>query len=137
MSTTQETHFKPGQTSLDGGGNSSAHRSICRSGSKNEHGIEAAYCFRPIHGGSSVESGFEPGTLRPQSRDLTTRPPRPYNDWKSALESGFKRRITIQEFLAHQSDRKLKMDESLIDYIYAKDALLEKAPFTIPQFDRI
>ncbi|GBN84389.1 hypothetical protein AVEN_68258-1 [Araneus ventricosus] len=31
----------------------------------------------PIHGGSSVESGFEPGTLRPQSRDLTTRPPRP------------------------------------------------------------
>ncbi|GBN48200.1 hypothetical protein AVEN_156177-1 [Araneus ventricosus] len=31
----------------------------------------------PIHGGSSGESGFEPGTLRPQSRDLTTRPPRP------------------------------------------------------------
>ncbi|GBO05487.1 hypothetical protein AVEN_57977-1 [Araneus ventricosus] len=34
-------------------------------------------CNRPIHCGSSVESGFEPGTLRPQSRDLTTRPPRP------------------------------------------------------------
>ncbi|GBM07264.1 hypothetical protein AVEN_187831-1 [Araneus ventricosus] len=34
-------------------------------------------CNRPQHGGSSVESGFEPGTLRPQSRDLTTRPPRP------------------------------------------------------------
>ncbi|GBM04609.1 hypothetical protein AVEN_242847-1 [Araneus ventricosus] len=31
----------------------------------------------PIHGGSSVESGFEPGTFQPQSRDLTTRPPRP------------------------------------------------------------
>ncbi|GBO27621.1 hypothetical protein AVEN_239945-1 [Araneus ventricosus] len=30
----------------------------------------------PIHGGSS-ESGFEPGTLRPESRDLITRPPRP------------------------------------------------------------
>ncbi|GBO26479.1 hypothetical protein AVEN_270029-1 [Araneus ventricosus] len=29
----------------------------------------------PIHGGSSVESGFEPGTLRSQSRYLTTRPP--------------------------------------------------------------
>ncbi|GBO30006.1 hypothetical protein AVEN_161647-1 [Araneus ventricosus] len=29
-----------------------------------------------IHGGSSVESGFEPGTLRPLSRDFTTRPPR-------------------------------------------------------------
>ncbi|GBN39986.1 hypothetical protein AVEN_73269-1, partial [Araneus ventricosus] len=34
-------------------------------------------CNRPTHGGSSVESGFEPGTLRPQSWDLTTRPPRP------------------------------------------------------------
>ncbi|GBM29920.1 hypothetical protein AVEN_111228-1 [Araneus ventricosus] len=31
----------------------------------------------PIHGGSSVESGFEPATLRPRGRDLTTRPPRP------------------------------------------------------------
>ncbi|GBM14044.1 hypothetical protein AVEN_209938-1 [Araneus ventricosus] len=30
----------------------------------------------PIQGGSSVESGFEPGALRPQSRDPTTRPPR-------------------------------------------------------------
>ncbi|GBO46323.1 hypothetical protein AVEN_163349-1 [Araneus ventricosus] len=30
----------------------------------------------PIHGASSVESGFGPGALRPQSRDLTTRPPR-------------------------------------------------------------
>ncbi|GBN88015.1 hypothetical protein AVEN_114816-1, partial [Araneus ventricosus] len=26
----------------------------------------------PIHDGSSVESGFEPGTLLPESRDLTT-----------------------------------------------------------------
>ncbi|GBM12004.1 hypothetical protein AVEN_256093-1 [Araneus ventricosus] len=30
-------------------------------------------CNRP----PSMESGFEPGTLLPQSRDLTTRPPRP------------------------------------------------------------
>ncbi|GBM10240.1 hypothetical protein AVEN_177504-1 [Araneus ventricosus] len=28
-----------------------------------------------MNGGSSVESGFEPGTLRCQSRDLTTTPP--------------------------------------------------------------
>ncbi|GBL82232.1 hypothetical protein AVEN_252417-1 [Araneus ventricosus] len=27
-----------------------------------------------IHGGSSVESGFQPETLLPQSRDLTTAP---------------------------------------------------------------
>ncbi|GBN72222.1 hypothetical protein AVEN_152516-1, partial [Araneus ventricosus] len=37
----------------------------------------------PTHGGSSGESGFEPGTLRPQSRDLTTKPPRSwrFRDW--------------------------------------------------------
>ncbi|GBN01306.1 hypothetical protein AVEN_240022-1 [Araneus ventricosus] len=31
----------------------------------------------PIHDGSSVESGFGPEALLPQSRDPTTRPPRP------------------------------------------------------------
>ncbi|GBN91324.1 hypothetical protein AVEN_133421-1 [Araneus ventricosus] len=30
-----------------------------------------------LHGGSSVESGFEPGIVRLQGRGLTTRPPRP------------------------------------------------------------
>ncbi|GBL88570.1 hypothetical protein AVEN_195585-1 [Araneus ventricosus] len=43
----------------------------------------------------------------------------------------------MQKFLAHQSDRKLKRNESLVNYIYAKDALLEKAPFTIPQSNNI
>ncbi|GBM86703.1 hypothetical protein AVEN_222226-1 [Araneus ventricosus] len=33
-------------------------------------------CNGPIYGGSSVESGFEPGALRSQCRDLTTRPQR-------------------------------------------------------------
>ncbi|GBM76393.1 hypothetical protein AVEN_221190-1 [Araneus ventricosus] len=33
-------------------------------------------CTRLKHGGSPVESGLEPGTLRPRSRDLTTRSPR-------------------------------------------------------------
>ncbi|GBM07143.1 hypothetical protein AVEN_15400-1 [Araneus ventricosus] len=31
----------------------------------------------PIHDGSSVESGFEPGILRIRGRHLTTRTPRP------------------------------------------------------------
>ncbi|GBM57373.1 hypothetical protein AVEN_127103-1 [Araneus ventricosus] len=63
-----------------------------------------------------------------------------YNDWyewRAAIISRFKRRITIQEFSAHQSDRKLKRNESLLDYIYAKDALLEKAPLTTSQSDRL
>ncbi|GFY76083.1 uncharacterized protein TNIN_301901 [Trichonephila inaurata madagascariensis] len=43
----------------------------------------------------------------------------------------------MQKFSAHQSERKLRHNESLVDYIYSKDALLEKAPFTILQPDRI
>ncbi|GBL89378.1 hypothetical protein AVEN_225894-1 [Araneus ventricosus] len=37
-------------------------------------------------GRTSVESGFEPGTLRPLSRDLTTRPPLPYELLMSAAQ---------------------------------------------------
>ncbi|GBM86433.1 hypothetical protein AVEN_93661-1 [Araneus ventricosus] len=37
-------------------------------------------------GGSSVESGFEPGTLWPQSRDLTTRSPWPSNSGRSKMK---------------------------------------------------
>ncbi|GFQ94655.1 reverse transcriptase domain-containing protein [Trichonephila clavata] len=63
-----------------------------------------------------------------------------YNDWttwKTALASRFRRRITMHKFLSHQSERKLRHSETLVDYIYAKDAFLEKAHFTIPQPDRI
>ncbi|GBO31877.1 hypothetical protein AVEN_189161-1 [Araneus ventricosus] len=35
----------------------------------------------PIHDGPSVESGFEPGTLRHQGQDLNTRPP-----WSAVTE---------------------------------------------------
>ncbi|GBL93104.1 hypothetical protein AVEN_216457-1 [Araneus ventricosus] len=41
-----------------------------------------------------------------------------YNDWsewKTTLASRFKRGIIMQDFLAHQSDRKLKRNESLVD----------------------
>ncbi|GBL70415.1 hypothetical protein AVEN_206587-1 [Araneus ventricosus] len=63
-----------------------------------------------------------------------------YNDWsewKAVITSRFKRGITMQEFLTHQSDHKLKRTESLMDYIYAKDALLEKAPFITSRSDHI
>ncbi|GFT93338.1 uncharacterized protein TNCV_1483811 [Trichonephila clavipes] len=59
--------------------------------------------------------------------------------WKTAFASRFKRRITMQEFLAHQSERKRKHSETLVNYIYAKDALLEKSsyynPTTRPHFN--
>ncbi|GBM36261.1 hypothetical protein AVEN_71966-1 [Araneus ventricosus] len=39
-------------------------------------------CNGPIHDGSSVESGFEPGTLWSRRRHLTTKPPRPISSWQ-------------------------------------------------------
>ncbi|GFT35671.1 uncharacterized protein TNCV_2849611 [Trichonephila clavipes] len=42
-----------------------------------------------------------------------------FNDWtvwKTAFSSRFKRRITMQEFLTHQSERKMKHSETLVDY---------------------
>ncbi|GBM64794.1 hypothetical protein AVEN_10216-1 [Araneus ventricosus] len=36
-------------------------------------------CNRPAYGGSSVQSGFGPGTLRPRSRNLIIRPLRPHD----------------------------------------------------------
>ncbi|GBN00801.1 hypothetical protein AVEN_131513-1 [Araneus ventricosus] len=41
----------------------------------------------PTHGGSSVESGSEHGTLRPRSRDLITRLPRPQKEREIRAES--------------------------------------------------
>ncbi|GBO02941.1 hypothetical protein AVEN_82182-1 [Araneus ventricosus] len=43
----------------------------------------------------------------------------------------------MQEFLKHQSVRKLRGNDSSLDYIYSNDALLEKAPFTMSQSDGI
>ncbi|GBM34899.1 hypothetical protein AVEN_41449-1 [Araneus ventricosus] len=41
---------------------------------------------RMVHGGSSVELGFEPGAVRSQSRGLIARPPRPGEIFAFVLE---------------------------------------------------
>ncbi|GBL93988.1 hypothetical protein AVEN_76707-1 [Araneus ventricosus] len=56
--------------------------------------------------GSSVESGFEPGALLPQSRDLTTRPPRPLKFLKETLTIGVYLR-TIPQKLNKQEKLKI------------------------------
>ncbi|GBL73016.1 hypothetical protein AVEN_240232-1, partial [Araneus ventricosus] len=55
---------------------------------KTAESLLTAYAFimhDPIHGGASVESGFEPRAIRPQSRDLTTKPPRPMRESNSII----------------------------------------------------
>ncbi|GBM74150.1 hypothetical protein AVEN_216159-1 [Araneus ventricosus] len=55
-------------------------------------------CSSPIHGGSSMESGFGPSTLRSRGRDLTTRPPRSIIESNRQL-SKEKRKDVISDFL--------------------------------------
>ncbi|GBM22057.1 hypothetical protein AVEN_137367-1 [Araneus ventricosus] len=64
----------------------------------------------PIHGRSSVESGFEPGTFQPQSHfTVTTRPPRPYNSRSSYVPNFIDLGLTVcniepfERFLHHVS----------------------------------
>ncbi|GBN16910.1 hypothetical protein AVEN_251946-1 [Araneus ventricosus] len=58
-----------------------------------------------MHGGYSVESGFEPGTLRLQSRDLTTRPPHTYTAWDTLFNIliTLPRKITVINTTASES----------------------------------
>ncbi|GBL85091.1 hypothetical protein AVEN_221317-1 [Araneus ventricosus] len=44
------------------------------------HAIGFSVCEAHIHGGSSVKSGFDPGTFWPRNRDLNTMPPRPLTE---------------------------------------------------------
>ncbi|GBM77873.1 hypothetical protein AVEN_24622-1 [Araneus ventricosus] len=49
----------------------------------------------PIHDGSLVESGFEPGTLRPEVETLTIRQSRPFH--KPSSETNFKKIIFVKK----------------------------------------
>ncbi|GBM88952.1 hypothetical protein AVEN_33464-1 [Araneus ventricosus] len=56
----------------------------------------------PTHGESSVESGFEPATLRSRGRDLTTRPPRPTEGEGLVIKTQMESWITLlQTIFAH------------------------------------
>ncbi|XP_064461924.1 uncharacterized protein LOC135372149 [Ornithodoros turicata] len=60
-----------------------------------------------------------------------------WNTWKIALSERFKRKLTLQEFIEYQSQRKLQQNETMVEYIYAKNAMLEKAPYTLAAEERI
>ncbi|GBL88375.1 hypothetical protein AVEN_103031-1 [Araneus ventricosus] len=52
----------------------------------------------PIHGGSSVESGFEPAALRSGGRDLASSPPRPRIEFGFAWNFQFFRSLNEVPF---------------------------------------
>ncbi|CAN7949844.1 unnamed protein product [Ixodes hexagonus] len=57
--------------------------------------------------------------------------------WKHAIAERFKRKMSLQEFFDFQNERKLKPDETLVQYMYAKNAMLEKAPHKLSPEERI
>ncbi|GBN23656.1 hypothetical protein AVEN_273475-1 [Araneus ventricosus] len=63
-----------------------------------------------MYGGSSVESGFEPGALRPPGRDLTTRPSRPLR----ILNGTGQRKQAQNAYEFHQHSTKLNIKQAIL-----------------------
>ncbi|GBO43178.1 hypothetical protein AVEN_171537-1 [Araneus ventricosus] len=57
----------------------------------------------PIHGGSTVESGLGPGAMRLQGQDLTTRPPRPENNWEENTKGSLLKYVDKNQLIAKKA----------------------------------
>ncbi|KAL1469646.1 hypothetical protein MTO96_040958 [Rhipicephalus appendiculatus] len=60
-----------------------------------------------------------------------------WDTWKHAVTERFQRKMSLQEFLDYQNERKLLPTETIVQYMYAKNALLEKAPHKLTAEERI
>lgn len=57
--------------------------------------------------------------------------------WKEAIKERFQRKMGLQQFLEYQQRRQLRHNESIVQYIYAKNAMLERAPCELGASERI
>lgn len=57
--------------------------------------------------------------------------------WKEGIKDRFKVKMTFSEFIQFQAKRTLRPNESIADHLYDKDAIIDKAPFTLQQSDRV
>ncbi|KAL1447847.1 hypothetical protein MTO96_044206 [Rhipicephalus appendiculatus] len=60
-----------------------------------------------------------------------------WDTWKHAVTERFQRKMSLQEFLDYQNERKLLPTETIVQYMYAKNAMLEKAPHKLTAEERI
>ncbi|KAH7947899.1 hypothetical protein HPB52_016670 [Rhipicephalus sanguineus] len=60
-----------------------------------------------------------------------------WEQWKDALTLRFKRKLTMQEFLELQTKRRLQSHETIVEYMYSKNAILNKAPYRLAEEERI
>ncbi|KAH8026926.1 hypothetical protein HPB51_000222 [Rhipicephalus microplus] len=56
-----------------------------------------------------------------------------WEQWKEALILRFKRKLTMQEFLELQTKRRLQSHETIVEYMYSKNAILNKAPYRLAE----
>ncbi|KAH7940356.1 hypothetical protein HPB52_023543 [Rhipicephalus sanguineus] len=60
-----------------------------------------------------------------------------WEQWKEALTHRFKRKLTMQEFLDLHTKRRLQSHETIVEYMYSKNAILNKAPYLLAEEERI
>ncbi|KAH8035052.1 hypothetical protein HPB51_004293 [Rhipicephalus microplus] len=60
-----------------------------------------------------------------------------WEQWKEALILRFKQKLTMQEFLELQTKRRLQSHETIVEYMYSKNAILNKAPYRLAEEERI
>ncbi|KAH8033984.1 hypothetical protein HPB51_018495 [Rhipicephalus microplus] len=60
-----------------------------------------------------------------------------WEQWKEALILQFKRKLTMQEFLELQTKRRLQSHETIVEYMYSKNAILNKAPYRLAEEEHI
>lgn len=58
-------------------------------------------------------------------------------EWKDKITDRLKCKMSFSDFLNFQSKRVLRTDELTVDYIFDKDAIIEKVPFKMEQFDHV
>ncbi|KAH6919403.1 hypothetical protein HPB50_029609 [Hyalomma asiaticum] len=60
-----------------------------------------------------------------------------WEEWRDALTQQFRRRLTMQEFIELQSKRRLQNNETIVEYMYSKNAVLDKAPYRLAEEEHI
>lgn len=60
-----------------------------------------------------------------------------WEEWREKIIERFKVKMSFSDFLQFQNKRLLRHNESIVEYIFDKDAILENAPFKMAQSDRV
>ncbi|KAH7982340.1 hypothetical protein HPB52_004144 [Rhipicephalus sanguineus] len=60
-----------------------------------------------------------------------------WENWRDALAQRFRRRLTMQEFMKLQAKRRLGDNETIVEYMCSKSAILDKAPYLLAEDERI